>query len=123
VKRDVIEPGQEQEDEALLRAFEKSGSEAAFRELVRRHPGMVLGQALEIMTQANAKAVAAVLLPRSIRRRPLDCGERWATVSHWKPPSPRPPPNWLRMFRLKPWIGCNHFPESPLFCYFGGILC
>lgn len=46
MKRDVIKPSQELEDEALLRAFEKSGAETAFRELVRRHLGMVMGVAM-----------------------------------------------------------------------------
>jgi len=46
MKRDVIKPDHEQEDEALLRAFEKSGAESAFRELVRRHLGMVMGVAM-----------------------------------------------------------------------------
>jgi hypothetical protein len=46
MKRDVIEAGQDRDDEALLRDFEKSGSEAAFRGLVRRHLGMVLGAAI-----------------------------------------------------------------------------
>lgn len=46
MKRDVIKASQELEDEALLRAFEKSGTETAFRELVRRHGGMVMGVAM-----------------------------------------------------------------------------
>jgi RNA polymerase sigma factor (sigma-70 family) len=46
MKRDVIEPGQKQDDETMLRDFERSGSETAFRELVRRHLGVVLGAAM-----------------------------------------------------------------------------
>lgn len=46
MKRDVIKPSHELEDEALLRAFAKSGAETAFRELVRRHLGMVMGVAM-----------------------------------------------------------------------------
>ncbi len=59
MKRDVIELVQEQEDEALLRAFQKSGSETAFRELVRRHLGMVLGAVMRrIGDRALAEEVA-----------------------------------------------------------------
>ncbi len=46
MKRDVIKPDQEQDDEVLLRAFAESGAETAFRELVRRHLGMVMGVAM-----------------------------------------------------------------------------
>ncbi len=44
MKPNVIEPGQD--DEALLRALEQSGSEAALAELLRRHRDLVLGVAL-----------------------------------------------------------------------------
>lgn len=47
MKRDVIKTSShEQSDEVLLRAFAEAGAEAPFRELVRRHLGMVLGVAM-----------------------------------------------------------------------------
>ncbi|MCD6051957.1 MAG: hypothetical protein K0Q55_3375 [Verrucomicrobia bacterium] len=49
MKRDVIKPDQEQDDEVLLRAFVEAGTETAFRELVRRHLGMVMGVAMRRM--------------------------------------------------------------------------
>jgi RNA polymerase sigma factor (sigma-70 family) len=46
---DMMETWCEQSDEALLRAYEKSGSEEAFCELVTRHLSMVLGIAMRRM--------------------------------------------------------------------------
>jgi signal peptidase I len=73
----VIESWCEQSDEALLRAFEEAGSEAAFRELVNRRLGLVLGIAIrrlgdrglaEEVAQSVFTALAAKV--RALKARP-----------------------------------------------------
>ena len=49
MKPDVIEIRLEKDDETLLREFERTASEPAFRELVHRHLGLVFGVAVRRM--------------------------------------------------------------------------